>query len=714
MGAVGGAVGGGYGGTYSHFAQQPPGQQLPYPNSSYAPPANVSSVSPHGRGLSLHSQMQLQHWAESGGRPTSGGGQLDMEAMAAMQRLHLDDGIAQQSHIAGQPPLTSPLAGRPQHPANPFNNRGSPMHSSPHSQQPSPFLFQTPQKLPAQTAAQPPSSMSGAQAPIGDTPPAAGSAWGRKSGGQLFGASPTATRPHPGNTPTGQPASPAMSGDGSPMSASPSPSTFTPYVPHPSALTQPIKPRLRRGFPSLAHVPHSSHMDQQLAALLSTLIPSSSSDAQRDACRAQLEALVRRVWPTAAVALFGSSVNLLCDERSDCDLSLLMGEETGVKQSCYNSFIPKPKKEKGKKGRDNKDSADTNGSAPAGAGSGQHVEETLGITQSGAKTDSSQQQQQQLAVADDGSETKPPSSPQANAKQSGSSLTVDMLPTLSLSSPTDLQQLALTRTSDEQPLIEPGAVIEKLAAILKTESSALYSDILALPKARVPIVKFNSDQYGYACDIGVNNLLAIENSQLIRAYMTADVRARQLVFIVKHWAKHRKINDPFRGTLSSYAYVLMTIHYLQQLVPPVLPCLQSYAVRGRGERIVSGYDCWWDRQRAAEWRSDNSSGLSALLSGWFMYYAHCFGYGDDVISVRVGGVLGKREKEREWAGSGKRDKHLLSIEDPFEVSHDLGRVCDGSALFEIRGEMLRGTKMMMEGKTVQSIVAKYEKEWRGS
>ena len=212
----------------------------------------------------------------------------------------------------------------------------------------------------------------------------------------------------------------------------------------------------------------------------------------------------------------------------------------------------------------------------------------------------------------------------------------------------------------------------------------------------------------------MNNLLAIENSALIRAYMSADVRARQLVFVIKHWAKQRKINDPFRGTLSSYAYVLMTIHFLQQLSPPVLPCLQSNTLRVRGERLVSGYDCWWDEGLAAGWRSANSSGLSALLSGWYLYYAHCFGFTDDVISVRVGGVLAKRDKEREWAGSGKRDKHLLSIEDPFEVSHDLGRVCDGNALFEIRGECIRGAKMQAEGKSVQALMAKYEKEWRGS
>lgn len=35
------------------------------------------------------------------------------------------------------------------------------------------------------------------------------------------------------------------------------------------------------------------------------------------------------------------------------------------------------------------------------------------------------------------------------------------------------------------------------------------------------------------------------------------------------------MNDSYRGTLSSYCYVLMCIHLLQQRQPPILPCLQA-------------------------------------------------------------------------------------------------------------------------------------------
>ena len=76
-------------------------------------------------------------------------------------------------------------------------------------------------------------------------------------------------------------------------------------------------------------------------------------------------------------------------------------------------------------------------------------------------------------------------------------------------------------------------------------------------------------------DVTVNNILAIVNTKLLRDYASIDVRLQQLVYVVKHWAKQRQVNDSYRGTLSSYCYVLMCIHILQQRSPPILPCLQE-------------------------------------------------------------------------------------------------------------------------------------------
>ena len=91
----------------------------------------------------------------------------------------------------------------------------------------------------------------------------------------------------------------------------------------------------------------------------------------------------------------------------------------------------------------------------------------------------------------------------------------------------------------------------------------------------MPIVALKDATTSLKCDICMCNKLALRNSQLLRAYMSLDPRARQLGFIIKYWAKRRAINDPYRGSPSSYAWVLLVIHYLQTTSPPVLPVLQE-------------------------------------------------------------------------------------------------------------------------------------------
>jgi hypothetical protein len=52
-----------------------------------------------------------------------------------------------------------------------------------------------------------------------------------------------------------------------------------------------------------------------------------------------------------------------------------------------------------------------------------------------------------------------------------------------------------------------------------------------------------------ACDVCVNNLLPLANSKLLRDYSSVDPRLAQLVYVVKHWARQRDVNNTYRGTL---------------------------------------------------------------------------------------------------------------------------------------------------------------------
>ncbi|XP_011069389.1 UTP:RNA uridylyltransferase 1-like [Sesamum indicum] len=237
--------------------------------------------------------------------------------------------------------------------------------------------------------------------------------------------------------------------------------------------------------------------------------------------------------------------------------------------------------------------------------------------------------------------------------------------------------------------IDKREILLKLADMLQLDN---LQNVQALVHARVPIVKLMDPITGISCDICVNNLLAVVNTKLLRDYAQIDVRLRQLAFIVKHWAKSRGVNETFQGTLSSYAYVLMCIHFLQQRRPAVLPCLQR--MRATYFATLENVECsYFDQvEKLRNFGARNGEGVAHLVWAFFHYWAYCHDYTNDVISVRTGSTLSKRAKD--WTRRVGNDRHLICIEDPFEVSHDLGRVVDKYSIRVLREEFERAAEIM--------------------
>lgn len=194
-----------------------------------------------------------------------------------------------------------------------------------------------------------------------------------------------------------------------------------------------------------------------------------------------------------------------------------------------------------------------------------------------------------------------------------------------------------------------------------------YRDKLEFPKTGV----------GAQCDINFSAHLALQNTLLLRCYSHADPRVRPMVLFVKHWAKVRGINSGYRGTLSSYGYVLMVLHYLvnvakpfvcpnlQQLAPPPPPDMTPQ--EAEGVYTCRGYDVrFWRNEEEilrlarSNMLTHNTDPLGQLLRGFFEYYAQNnmmsdgsgrgFDWGRDVLSLRTqGGLLSKQEKG--WTGA---------------------------------------------------------------
>lgn len=70
--------------------------------------------------------------------------------------------------------------------------------------------------------------------------------------------------------------------------------------------------------------------------------------------------------------------------------------------------------------------------------------------------------------------------------------------------------------------------------------------VVCVPHAKVPIVKIWDPELELACDMNVNNTLALENTRMIKTYVEIDERVRPLAMIIKHWTKRRILNDAGR------------------------------------------------------------------------------------------------------------------------------------------------------------------------
>lgn len=67
--------------------------------------------------------------------------------------------------------------------------------------------------------------------------------------------------------------------------------------------------------------------------------------------------------------------------------------------------------------------------------------------------------------------------------------------------------------------------------------------MVCVSTAKVPIVKIWDPEFQVACDMNVNNTLALENTRMIKTYVLIDERVRPLAMIIKHWTKNRILND---------------------------------------------------------------------------------------------------------------------------------------------------------------------------
>lgn len=214
--------------------------------------------------------------------------------------------------------------------------------------------------------------------------------------------------------------------------------------------------------------------------------------------------------------------------------------------------------------------------------------------------------------------------------------------------------------------------------------------------AKVPIVVLSS--FGrQIIDASINNVLPTYNTRLLGEYAKLDPRVIALVLCVKRWAKMAQVSDAKMGNLSSYAWSLLVIYFLQKV--KVIPSLQARAPPGvelyQCPSTGKTFDVAFLSDAAARAERDQlppcTLTAAELLCAFFTFYDKQFKWGSEVVSIRLGESRMISDPQFSVLSQGSRSMvelppgiEKIHIEDPFDLQRNLHCVMDLDGLVRLR------------------------------
>uniref|UniRef100_W6NBI4 PAP 25A-associated domain containing protein n=1 Tax=Haemonchus contortus TaxID=6289 RepID=W6NBI4_HAECO len=232
----------------------------------------------------------------------------------------------------------------------------------------------------------------------------------------------------------------------------------------------------------------------------------------------------------------------------------------------------------------------------------------------------------------------------------------------------------------------PDTVMREVAKALVDYPNARDEQYIC---AKVPIVRFRGKDLDIEADISYRNDLALHNTQLLRQYCKWDEdRLPTLGIWVKTWAKRCGVGDASKGSLSSYAWVLMLVHYLQRTEPiRMLPYLQLGVKNPAECQFVNGWNV--DFWKFVDVGQSQRVGISTyeLFVGFLDYFSNHFQYDAHIIQINLPGQVSKR---------GRWYRCPMVIQDPFELDHNLAQGVDDDMFRYIRSCMRHSRAVFMD------------------
>jgi len=249
-------------------------------------------------------------------------------------------------------------------------------------------------------------------------------------------------------------------------------------------------------------------------------------------------------------------------------------------------------------------------------------------------------------------------------------------------------------------------IVYKIGEILRRNG---YIKIEVVAHARIALVRFRDPSQSIDIDLTLNGKLALHNSDLIKAYMTADStgKVKKVALLVKALSKAHGMGDASTGKLSSYCWVVLLLHTLMihNFLPGFSPIKGKYEYRKPEPGCTNTSFCdgffvkysvphvlpvYYQRRLA-------SVSIGELFLLFTTYLTTRVNIQRDCLTLRGRGEVIKKTC---WSSSTDFDWRL-SIEDPFEradsvLGHDLGRSIQSQRIQENMFEKLTAIRIRLE------------------
>ena len=234
---------------------------------------------------------------------------------------------------------------------------------------------------------------------------------------------------------------------------------------------------------------------------------------------------------------------------------------------------------------------------------------------------------------------------------------------------------------------------------------------------RYVLLRVVDNKIKFMIDLTVHNMLPILNTNLIRLYSLFDQRFHILGLYIKHWAKINKIHGAPDNCLSSYALLLMLIHFLQKIVEPrVLPNLQKvdisqeniYEYNYNGECIKTNIYYEEDLNKIKDFMNkvnkgkENKESSVNLLVKFFEYYSYYF---NSELKISINKDLNESIKLNS-------DNIPFSIEDPFDKYHNPGKSMTNNSIqcLKFITAMKKEINFILNGEYLKRLEKIYNRE----